>query len=203
MRDDGAMSERRINVFCGASPGLTPFFTDIAYAVGDGFARRGLPVVFGGAREGLMGALANGVIDAGGDVVGVFPRELEGRDLLHPRVERMIQVGSLSERKHVMFEMAAAFLALPGGYGTMDELFEVLTTRQIGEHDKPIALLNVSGFYDGLVAYLDRAAADGILKPIYRPLLATPRTLDELFLWAERALTTTSSRRLVAAKALP
>ncbi len=142
-----------------------------ARAVGDGIARRGWTLVYGGAQVGLMGVLADAALSAGGTVVGVIPRFLCTREVAHEGLTRLELVETFAERKQRMGDFADAFLSLPGGIGTLDELFETLSWSQVGLQRKPNALLNVAGFYDALVAHLDRAARDGYIRAPHRALL--------------------------------
>lgn len=162
---------RSVCVFCGASPGGRPEYLAAARQVGALLARRGLTLVYGGASVGLMGAIADTVLAAGGSVFGVMPRGLGPREVTHAGLTELAVVDSLAERKQMMFARADAFITLPGGFGTLDELAEVLTMSQLGLHAKPCGLLNVAGFFDPLVAQLDRAVADRFLRPEHRALV--------------------------------
>jgi uncharacterized protein (TIGR00730 family) len=162
---------RSICIFCGASGGHDPRYAAAAAEVGETLARRGIRVVFGGSRLGLMGAVADAALAAGGEVVGVIPRLLVDRELAHPGVTELRTVETLHERKAVMAELADAFIALPGGLGTLEELAEVLSWAQLGLHAKPIGLLDVGGYFAALEAYLDRAVEDGFLAERNRRLL--------------------------------
>jgi uncharacterized protein (TIGR00730 family) len=163
---------RSICVFCGSSSGDNPRFGDAARDTGRAIARRGWTLVYGGGRVGLMGVLANAALEAGGTVVGVIPRFLYEWEVGHDGLTRLEIVETLTERKQRMGELAGAFLSLPGGIGTLDELFEAWSWAQLGLQPKPSGLLNVAGYYDGLVAFLDRATASGFMKPQHRALLA-------------------------------
>jgi uncharacterized protein (TIGR00730 family) len=171
-------------VFCGSSSGDNPRFGDAARDTGRAIARRGWTLVYGGGRVGLMGVLANAALEAGGTVVGVIPRFLYEWEVGHDRLTRLEIVETLTERKQRMGELSGAFLSLPGGIGTLDELFEAWSWAQLGLQPKRSALLNVAGYYDGLVAFLDRATASGFMKPQHRALLAVgtdpERLLDAL-----------------------
>jgi uncharacterized protein (TIGR00730 family) len=160
-------------VYCGSSPGAAPEYADAARAVGRGLAERGLRLVYGGGQVGLMGVVADACIDAGGQVTGVIPDFLHRREIAHGRVQDMRIVSSMHERKQIMADEADAFLALPGGIGTMEELFEVWTWSQLGRHLKPVAVLNVKGYYDGLLAFLDRMAEEDFIKPHHRAMLVS------------------------------
>jgi uncharacterized protein (TIGR00730 family) len=170
----------RICVFCGASPGRDPAFLVAARAAGAGLARRGIGVVYGGGRVGLMGALADAALDAGGEVVGVIPQGLVDRELAHPGLTELRVVATLHERKAVMAELSDAFIALPGGLGTLEELAEVTSWAQLELHAKPIGLLDVGDYWDPLLAWLDRAVEKGFLAPVHRGLLDRDADLEAL-----------------------
>jgi hypothetical protein len=171
---------RRICVFCGSSLGRDPAFVAAARAVGTRLAERGIAVVYGGSRVGLMGAVADAALDAGGEVIGVIPQSLLDRELAHAGLTALRQVGSLHERKAVMAELSDAFIALPGGLGTLEELAEVTSWAQLELHAKPIGLLDVGDYWDLLLAWLDRAVETGFLAPVDRGLLDRATDLDEL-----------------------
>lgn len=161
----------RICVFCGSAAGTNTVYGETARAVGRALARRGLGLVYGGGSVGLMGAVANGALELGGEVDGVIPRALQARELAHGGLTRLHVVGSMHERKAKMAELADAFLALPGGMGTLEELSEILTWAQLGLHVKPCGLLDVEGYYRPLVAYFDHAVQEGFLRPEHRRLV--------------------------------
>ena len=161
----------RVCVFCGSSSGLGDGHAEAARATGSALARRGLGLVYGGGRVGLMGHLAGAALDAGGEVIGVIPKALFERELGHTGVTELRVVRSMHERKAVMADLSGAFLALPGGFGTLDEFCEVLTWAQLGIHRKPCALLNVRGYFDPLLALFDRAVRDGFLARAHRALV--------------------------------
>ena len=167
-------------VFCGSAFGDDPRFRSAAEETGREIARRGWTLVYGGARVGLMGVVANAALDAGGRVVGVMPQFLYDREVGHDGLSSLEVVASLTERKLRMGELSDAFLSLPGGIGTLDELFEAWSWSQVGLQDKPSALLNVAGYYDALVAFMDRATAAGFVKPQHRRLLAVSGDVGEL-----------------------
>lgn len=158
-------------VFCGSSSGIDARYADAARVVGQLLAQKGCRLVFGGGNVGLMGVMADAALAAGGVVIGVSPRLLLEKEVVHRGLTELQVVETINERKARMIQLADAFLALPGGYGTLDELFEALTLRQLKVHDKPCGLLNVGGFFDPLVDYLDRATASGFLRPANRTLL--------------------------------
>ncbi|HQR23248.1 MAG TPA: TIGR00730 family Rossman fold protein [Steroidobacteraceae bacterium] len=160
-----------ICVFCGSAQGNDPAFGAAARAVGRDIARRGWTLVYGGGRVGSMGALADAALEAGGRVIGVIPRFLYEWEVGHDGLTEIEIVETLTERKVLMGDLGDAFLTLPGGIGTMDEMFEALSWAQLGLEAKCNGLLNVNGYYDQLVAYLDHAVASGFLKPQHRALL--------------------------------
>jgi len=151
-------------VFCGASSGARAAYADAARAFGVAAARRGLGVVYGGGRVGLMGALAEGALGAGGEVIGVIPQELVDRELAHGGLSELRVVGSLHERKAMMAELADGFAALPGGFGTLDELLEQLTWSQLGLHSKPVGLLDVADYWHPLIALARHATEEGFVR---------------------------------------
>lgn len=162
---------KRICVFCGSQEGHQPVYAATARALGGLLAREGIGLVYGGGGIGLMKILADSVLDSGGTVTGIIPHALTIQEIAHPRVSDLRVVGSMHERKALMAEISDAFIALPGGYGTLEEFFEVVTWAQLGLHRKPCGLLNVAGFYDPLLAQLDREVAEGFLSPTMRTLV--------------------------------
>jgi uncharacterized protein (TIGR00730 family) len=162
---------RRVCVFAGSSPGASPGYAGVAAALGKELAARGLALVYGGARVGLMGTLADAALAAGAHVTGVIPESLVALEVAHETLPDLRIVASMHERKQVMADLADAFVALPGGLGTLEELFEILTWAQLGMHAKPCGILNVDGYYDALLAFLDRAVADRLVTPGHRAML--------------------------------
>ena len=158
-------------VYCGSADHVHPDYLLAARQMGETLARRGLTLIYGGGRTGLMGALADGVLESGGQVIGVIVESMNTPALAHPGVTRMEVTPLIHQRKARMYELADAYVALPGGYGTLDELFETLTWAQIGVHAKPVGLLNVSGYFDPLLAMLDRAEKEGFVFPEHRQSL--------------------------------
>ncbi|MCC7375029.1 MAG: TIGR00730 family Rossman fold protein [Verrucomicrobiales bacterium] len=156
---------KRVAVFCGANRGREPGFAAAAQALGTALARRRLGLVYGGGGVGLMGVLADAVLDSGGETIGVLPRALASKELAHPRVPDLRIVEDMHARKALMTSLADAFIALPGGFGTLDETFEALTWFQLGFHQKPFGVLNVSGFFDHLLSFLRRGVDDELLQP--------------------------------------
>jgi uncharacterized protein (TIGR00730 family) len=177
----------RICVFCGSSPGLNPAHLEAARALGRTLARRGLGLVYGGGSVGLMGALADACLGAGGEVTGVIPSALKAREVDHRGLTEMHVVGSMHERKALMADLADGFAALPGGMGTLEETAEILTWAQLGLHAKPVGLLDVAEYYGHLIAFLDHAAREGFIRPEHRALLVMERDpealLDRLREW--------------------
>jgi uncharacterized protein (TIGR00730 family) len=167
-------------VFCGASPGRDPGYVELARSVGAGLAGRGIAIVYGGGRIGMMGALADAALAAGGEVVGVIPRRLVDREQARPGLPELHVVGSLHERKALMAELADGFIALPGGLGTLEELAEVASWAQLDLHAKPIGLLERDGYWDPLMAWLDRAVAEAFVSPADRRLLLVDADLESL-----------------------
>lgn len=161
----------RLCVFCGSSPGNDPAYAEAARTMGGTLAAAGIELVYGGSAIGLMGAVADAALTAGGRVIGVLPQALRDRELAHRGLSELHIVGSMHERKALMARLSDGFIAMPGGIGTFEELFEVWTWAQLGDHDKPCSLLNVGGFYDGLIAFLDSVVAKQFLKPANREML--------------------------------
>ncbi|ASS64944.1 TIGR00730 family Rossman fold protein [Paenibacillus sp. RUD330] len=158
---------KAIAVFCGSRMGAKPAYARGASRLGSELARRGITLVYGGASVGIMGVLADSVLQAGGKVVGVIPTMLEEREISHRGLTELIVVGSMHERKLAMSELADGFIAMPGGPGTMEELFEIFTWGQLGLHGKPIGLLNVDGYYDGLISFFGHMNREQFLQDKY------------------------------------
>jgi uncharacterized protein (TIGR00730 family) len=171
---------QRVCVFCGASSGARAAYADAARAFGVAAARRGLGVVYGGGRVGLMGALAEGALGAGGEVIGVIPQELVDRELAHGGLSELRVVGSLHERKAMMAELADGFAALPGGFGTLDELLEQLTWSQLGLHSKPVGLLDVADYWHPLIALARHATEEGFVREADLASIAVAADADAL-----------------------
>lgn len=161
----------RICVYAGSNAGDDPTYREASSALGGTLADRGIGLVYGGGRTGLMGALAEGCMAAGGHVTGIIPGFLEAKEIANVQVSDLRVVGSMHERKTLMAELSDGFIALPGGIGTFEELFEIWTWSQLGQHRKPCGLLNVAGFYDRLVAFLDGVVEQGFLKEDHRHTL--------------------------------
>jgi uncharacterized protein (TIGR00730 family) len=156
---------RRICVYCGSNAGNDPAHRAAAHDLGAFLARSGLGLVYGGGNVGLMGAVADGALSQNGEVIGVIPESLMEKELGHGGVTELHVVTSMHERKQLMVDLSDGFIALPGGFGTLDELFETLTWLQLSFHDKPVGLLNVSGFFDGLIKFIAHMSRSGFLKP--------------------------------------
>jgi uncharacterized protein (TIGR00730 family) len=193
------MMLRRICVFCGSSSGVRPAYGTAAQTVGRLLCRRGIELVYGGGHVGLMGMLADACLNEGGRVIGVIPQALADKEVAHAGLTELRIVGSMHERKFVMAQLSDAFLALPGGYGTWEEFFEVLTWSQLGIQRQPCAILNVDGYYDPLLQMADKALADGFLRDGHRNLLLADvdpeRLLDRLSKHAVTPVRTGTSPR--------
>ena len=166
---------KRILVFCGSSPGRLPEYTGSGAELGRLLAHRGLGVVYGGASVGVMGALADGALEAGGEVIGVIPRRLTELEIAHAGVTDLRIVETMHERKALMHELSDAVIALPGGAGTLDELFELFTWSQLGLHRKPMGLLNVADYWQPLLAFLDHAVNERFIRAEHRDMLLVSR----------------------------
>ncbi|MGE3163527.1 MAG: TIGR00730 family Rossman fold protein [Planctomycetota bacterium] len=171
---------KSICVFCGANPGNDSSYTTAARALGERLAARGIDLVYGGGSVGMMGAVADAVLGAGGRVHGVIPRGLATKEIAHQSLTRQEIVPNMHARKARMAELAEGFIALPGGFGTLEELFEVITWAQLGIHRKPVGLLNVLDYYAPLITMIDDAVAKGFIRPEYRQLLLAADVDDEL-----------------------
>lgn len=164
---------KRLCVFCGSKPGNRPIYIDTARRLGLEMARRGIALVYGGAKIGVMGAVADAVLQAGGRAVGVIPEHLIDVEVAHAGLTELHVTASMHERKTTMAELADGFVALPGGLGTYEEFFEVVTWLQLKLHAKPCGLLNVAGFYDPLLGFLDHAVGEGFIKARHRQMILT------------------------------
>ena len=171
---------RRVCVFCGSSNGVRPAYADAARAMGRALLRRNIGVVYGGGCVGLMGTIAETVMEGGGEVTGVIPEALVERELVRREVTELIVVRSMHERKAKMAELSDAFIAMPGGYGTFEEFCEIITWAQLGLHGKPYGILNVEGYYDPLLSLFDRAVAEGFVHPANRLLVIQEKDSDRL-----------------------
>jgi hypothetical protein len=169
----------QLAVYCGSAPGNELVFAEAARATAAAMVRQGIQLVYGGGRLGLMGLIADSVLELGGEVYGVIPQALVDIEVAHPSVTELHVVETMHERKARMTELADAFLALPGGIGTLDEFFEAWSWNALGYHKKPFCLLNVEGFWDGLIEFIDHATAKGFLSPQRRRQLLVAATPDE------------------------
>ncbi|MCP3689941.1 MAG: TIGR00730 family Rossman fold protein [Gammaproteobacteria bacterium] len=160
-----------ICVYCGSSPGRSPEYIEYAIALAKELVTRDIGLVYGGASVGIMGEIANTVLDGGGEVIGVIPQSLVDKEISHKGLTELKVVSTMHERKAIMAEISDGFIALPGGLGTIEELFEVLTWSQLGFHKKPCALLNIKQYYDSLSLFLDHAVEQQFIKPVHREML--------------------------------
>ncbi len=190
---------RRICVYCGSSNGAPERYFDTAREVGARLAGRGIDVVYGGGNVGLMGALADAALAAGGKVYGVIPEKLRDLELAHEGISELFITNTMHERKTKMAELADAFIALPGGWGTLEEIFEVTTWTQLEYHDKPVGMLNAHGYYDALLAFLEHAHKEGFIRPQHRGLINTAVELDELIERMAACVLPKLERRLLTA----
>ena len=168
-------------VFCGSSSQVAESYRRAAAELGGAIAARGIRLVYGGGRIGLMGILADAALAAGGEVVGVLPEFLRGLEVAHEGLSELCVVGSMHERKRAMFELADAFVVLPGGFGTLDESIEIVTWKQLGLHDKPVVVCDVEGFWRPLVALVDRVIDQGFAHPEHARLFTVVSTVAEVF----------------------
>jgi len=175
---------KRICVFCGSSPGKRPAYEEAARAMGRELVERGISLVYGGGNVGLMGVIADTVMTAGGEVIGVIPQALADREIANIGVTDLRIVDSMHTRKAMMADLSDAFIAMPGGVGTFEEFFEAVTWTQLGVHRKPCGLLNAADFYSPLVDFIDRAVAEGFIRPVHRAAIVvdddSARLLDKL-----------------------
>ena len=171
---------KRICVFAGSSAGARRSYRNTAEDLGRTLARRGIGVVFGGGRVGLMGVLADAALGAGGDVIGVIPKALDAKELGHKGLTELRIVASMHERKAMMADLSDGYIALPGGWGTMDELFEILTWGQLGLHQRPCGVLNVDGYFDGLLAFMQHMIDERFVRPENGSMLAVAISPAEL-----------------------
>ncbi len=170
----------RITVFCGSSFGTEDIYTRQATLLGQTLAKRNIELVYGGANVGLMGAVADGVLNKGGKVIGVLPHFLKSKEIAHQHLTELILVDSMHERKNKMNELCDGVIVLPGGFGTIEEFFEMLTWAQLGLHKKPIAILNIDGFYDSLSNLIQTMVDKGFLKEVNQQMLLINDNIDEL-----------------------
>jgi uncharacterized protein (TIGR00730 family) len=173
------MSSKRICVFCGANPGNDPVFAETAELLGGSIAAAGYSLVYGGGRVGLMGTVADAALRAGGEVIGVIPEALTGREVEHTGVTELVVTDSMHTRKAAMADRSQGFIALPGGFGTLDEVLEILTWNQIGIIAKPVAFLDVGGYYESLFRFFDDAVSAGLIKAEHRAMAHRVTSVDE------------------------
>jgi hypothetical protein len=171
---------RRVCVYCGSSSGARGEYVEQAQLLGRALATRGLGLVYGGGGVGLMGECARAVLEAQGEVIGVIPRALAGKERLNELVTDLRLVRTMHERKSLMAELSDGFIALPGGFGTFDELFETITWAQLGIHQKPIGVLNVAGYFDPFLTLVERAIAEGFVREQYRRLIMVAEEIEDL-----------------------
>jgi uncharacterized protein (TIGR00730 family) len=167
-------------VFCGSALGGQEVYRRVAHDLGTRLAQRGISLVYGGARRGLMGVLADAALEGGAEVIGVMPEAIVALEVAHTSLSKLHVTSSMHERKALMAQLADAFLALPGGYGTFDELFEVLTWAQLEMHDKPIGVLDVAGYFAPLETLIERAVSEGFVRPEHRRLLVFSEEIEDL-----------------------
>lgn len=171
---------KRIAVFCASSIGFDPIFEEQAYLLGQALANKGIELVYGGAKVGLMGAVANGIIDNQGKAIGILPHFLKEKELQHEGLTELILVDTMHERKAKMTELSDGIIALPGSFGTLEELFEALTWSQLGLHQNPVAILNVNGFFEELFTFIQKMVDKGFLKLEYKEALLIDTDIDGL-----------------------
>jgi uncharacterized protein (TIGR00730 family) len=171
---------KRLTVFCGSSFGTETIYEEKAYELGKQLAAEKIGLVYGGANVGLMGTVANGVMENDGEAVGVLPHFLKGKEIAHNQLSELILVETMHERKTKMNELSDGVIALPGGYGTLEELFEMMTWAQLGLHQKPVAVLNINGFYDDLLKMIQTMADQGFLKERNQRMLIVDDQIDSL-----------------------
>lgn len=174
------MKFKSIAVFCASSPGFDAVWTQRAYGVGEYLASQNISLVYGGGQVGLMGAVANGALANQGKVIGVIPHFLNSKEIGHSGVTELIAVDNMHQRKTLMNDLSEGFIALPGGYGTMEELFEVITWGQLGLHQKPVGLLNINGFYNHLIAFVESMVDAGLLNKQNQEMLLVGESIEEL-----------------------
>ncbi len=171
---------KKIVVFCGSSLGFNPIYKEAAIELGNYFTNNNIGLVYGGGKIGMMGVLADTILEHKGEVIGVIPKLLEKKEVIHPGVEEMIVCEKMSDRKVIMSKLVDAYITLPGGFGTLDELFEALTLNQLQIEKKPVGLLNINGFFDATLLQLDKMVAEGYLKKVNRKMLLVGTSVNEL-----------------------
>lgn len=171
---------KSICVFCGSNSGLNPAYVQAAKNLGAEIVKQGLSLIYGGASVGLMGAIADAVLKAGGQAFGVIPQNLESKEIAHKNLTKLYVVESMHQRKQMMFDLSDAFLTLPGGLGSLEEICEVLTWAQLGLHKKPCGFLNINGFYDHLIVQFDRIVSEGMMKPENREMILVDNSITAI-----------------------
>ena len=171
---------KKIVVFCGSSIGFNPIYKEAAIELGNYFTNNNIGLVYGGGKIGMMGVLADTILEHKGEVIGVIPKLLEKKEVIHPGVEEMIVCEKMSDRKVIMSKLVDAYISLPGGFGTLDELFEALTLNQLQIEQKPVGLLNINGFFDATLLQLDKMVAEGYLKKVNKKMLLVGTSVNEL-----------------------
>lgn len=171
---------KRVTVFCGSSFGTDDIFKTQANLLGKILAEQNIGLVYGGANVGLMGAVADGVLERGGEVIGVLPNFLKSKEIAHNHLTQLILVETMHERKTKMNDLCDGVIALPGGFGTLEEFFEMLTWAQLGLHKKPIAILNIDGFYDALITFIQTTVEKGFLKKVNQQMLIVSDNIEDL-----------------------
>lgn len=172
---------KSICVFSGSNVGTDPAYKETAFGLGVFIASQGASVIYGGASIGLMGAVADGALSVGGQVFGVLPENLQLKELAHPNLTKLYKVGSMHERKQMMFDLSDGVIALPGGLGTYEELFEVLTWGQLGLHSKPVGVLNIRGFYNALLDHLEIGVNEGFVRKQHRDMILIDAQIEKLW----------------------
>jgi len=170
----------KVVVFCGSSLGFNPVYKQAAIELGNYFAKNNIGLVYGGGKIGMMGAVSDTILNQNGVVIGVIPKLLEKEEVVHAGVEEMIVCKKMSERKVIMSKLVDGYITLPGGFGTLDELFEALTLSQLNIEQKPVGLLNINGFFDAVLLQIDKMVEEGYVKPENKKLLIVAQTVDEL-----------------------
>lgn len=171
---------KSIVVFCGSGEGYNECYREAAYELGQTLAARNVRIIYGGAKVGLMGALADGTLNNGGQIIGVIPDFLQTKEVAHDGLTELITVNTMHERKLKMYELCDGIIAMPGGWGTLEELFEMLTWSQLGLHTKPVGLLNVNGYYDALTAFCDNMVLEGFLNESVKATLLSSGSITDL-----------------------
>ena len=171
---------RKFSVFCGSSSGNDEIYKIRATELGQTLANENIAVVYGGSNVGLMGAVADGVLSKGGNVIGVIPKFLQGKEIAHKHLTELILVDTMHERKTIMNDLSDGVIVLPGGYGTFEEFFEMLTWAQLGLHKKPVAILNINGFYDPLITMIQSMVKNGFLKEVNQKMLLISDNIEDL-----------------------